>query len=61
VLDDRLNVTFFAVAWPRAEVVIGREPSFLTQVLLAHVPLGPSERMIVAIDGPQGWPLSGTP
>lgn len=59
VLDDRLNVRFFAVAWPRAEVVIGRDPSFLTQMLLAHVPLGPSERMMVAIDGPQGLATVG--
>lgn len=59
VLDDRLNVGFFAVAWPRAEVVVGRDPSFLTQILLAQVPLGPSERMVVAIDGPQGLATVG--
>ena len=59
VLDDRLNVRFFALAWPRAELVIGRDPSFLTQMLQAQVPLGPSERMVVAIDGPQGLATVG--
>jgi hypothetical protein len=59
VLDDRLNVTFFAVAWPRPEGVVGRDPSFLTESLLAQVPLGPSERMVVAIDGPQGLATVG--
>ena len=54
VLDDGLNARFFTVAWPGAEAVIGRDPSFLTRMLLAQVPAGTSERMVVAIDGPQG-------
>jgi hypothetical protein len=59
VLDDQLSVTFFTVKWPRAEAVIGRDPSFLTQMLLAQVPLGPSERMVLAVDGPQGLATVG--
>ena len=54
VLDERLRASFFTVGWPGTGVVIGRDPSFLTQMLLAQVPLEPSERMVVAIDGPQG-------
>jgi Protein of unknown function (DUF429) len=59
VLDDRLSVRFFTVAWPRAQVVIDRDPSFLTQMLLAQVPLGPRERMVLAVDGPQGLATHG--
>ncbi len=59
VLDDWLNARFLEVAWPKAEAVIGRDPSFLTQMLLAQVPVGPSERIVVAIDGPQGLAAVG--
>jgi hypothetical protein len=59
VLDDRLNVRFFTVAWPSAEVVIGRNSSFLIQRLLAEFPVGSSERMVLAIDGPQGLATAG--
>jgi len=59
VLDDRLKVTFFTVAWPSAEVVIGRNSSFLIQRVLAEVIVGPSEQMVLAIDGPQGLATAG--
>ena len=59
VLDNGLSASFFAVSWPSAALVIGRDPSFLTQMLLAQVPLGPSERLVVAIDGPQGLATAG--
>ncbi len=59
VLDEGLNARFLSVPWPRAEAVIGRDPSFLTQMLLAQVPDGPSERVVVAIDGPQGLAAVG--
>jgi hypothetical protein len=58
VLDDRLDARFFAVAWPNAEAVIGRDASYLTP-LLAQIPVGPSERMVIAIDGPQGLATVG--
>jgi hypothetical protein len=59
VLDDQLNARFFAVAWPNSEAVIGRDPNFLTQMLRAQVPVEQSERMVVAIDGPQGLAAVG--
>lgn len=59
VLDDRLNVTFFTVAWPNADVVISRDSSFLTQMVLAEVVVEPKERMMLAIDGPQGLATAG--
>lgn len=59
VLDDRLSARFFKVAWPNAEAAIGRDASFLTQTLLAEVPLGQSERMVLAVDGPQGLATAG--
>lgn len=59
VLDDQLSVTFFTVKWPRAEAVVDRDPSFLTQMLLAQIPLGSSERMVLAVDGPQGLASAG--
>jgi hypothetical protein len=59
VLDDGLNARFFTVAWLGAEAVIGRDPSFLTRMLQAQVPVGTSERMVVAIDGPQGLAVVG--
>ena len=59
VLDDRLNASFLAIAWSSAEYVIGRDPSFLTQLLLTQVPIGPNERMVVAVDGPQGLASDG--
>ena len=60
VLDDFLNAGFFAVAWPPAEVVISRDSTFLTQTLLAQVPLGSGERVVLAVDGPQGLATAGT-
>jgi len=59
VLDDRLNVTFFTVAWPSAEVVIDRNSSFLIQRVLAEIPVEASEQMVLAIDGPQGLATAG--
>ena len=59
VLDDRLNVTFFTVEWPNAEVVINRNSNFLIQRLLAEIPVESSERMVLAIDGPQGLATAG--
>ena len=59
VLDDQLNARFLAVAWPMAEAVISRDPNFLTEMLRAQVSVGLSERMIVAIDGPQGLAAGG--
>jgi len=59
VLDDFLNARFFAVAWPPAEVVISRDSTFLTQTLLAQVPLGSGERVVLAVDGPQGLATAG--
>jgi hypothetical protein len=59
VLDDRLNVRFLQVKWPEAKIVEGRDPSFLTRMLPRRVPLGPDERMVVAIDGPQGLVTAG--
>ncbi len=59
VLDDQLNVNFFTVAWAGAEAVIGRNASFLTQTLLAQIPVGQSERIVVAMDGPQGLAAVG--
>ena len=59
VIDDRLNVTFFTVVWPSAEVVIGRDSSFLIQRVLGEVSIGPSERIVLAIDGPQGLAIAG--
>jgi hypothetical protein len=59
VLDERLNVRFLTLAWPNAEAVIGRDPSFLTQMLRKQVPVGPTERIVVAIDGPQGLATAG--
>lgn len=59
VLDERLNARFFSVRWPEAKAVIRRDPSFLTKMLLAQVPVGLSERMVVAIDGPQGLAAVG--
>jgi hypothetical protein len=59
VLDDRLNARFFAVAWPDADSVICRDASFLLQALLVHIPVKPGERMVIAIDGPQGLATCG--
>lgn len=59
VLDDQLNAKFLTVAWPMADVVVGRDPNFLTQMLRAQVPVEPNERMVVAIDGPQGLAADG--
>jgi len=59
VLDDRRNARFFAVAWPNAEAVISRDASFLTEMLRAQVPVGSSERIVIAIDGPQGLAAVG--
>lgn len=59
VLDDRLNVRFLTAAWPSAGVVIGRDSSFLTQRVLTEVPVGAGERMVLAIDGPQGLSKAG--
>lgn len=59
VLDDCLNVAFFTVVWPSAEVVIDRNSSFLIQRVLAEIPVGSSERIVLAIDGPQGLATGG--
>ncbi len=59
VLDDILNARFFTVAWPSAEVVIGRDSSFLTQMLTPPGSAGTSERMVLAVDGPQGLATAG--
>ena len=59
VLDDRLSASFFAVAWPTAEAVTGRDAGFLTRTLQERVPVGPGERLVLAIDGPQGLATVG--
>lgn len=59
VLDDELNAKFTAVVWSAAEAVVGRDPAFLTQMLREQVPVKSSERMVVAIDGPQGLATVG--
>ncbi|MBI5585990.1 MAG: DUF429 domain-containing protein [Deltaproteobacteria bacterium] len=59
VLDDFLEARFFAVAWPPAVIVISRDSTFLTQALLTQVSLGPSERIVLAVDGPQGLAATG--
>jgi hypothetical protein len=59
VMDDRLNVKFFTVVWPSTEVVIGRDFSFLIQRVLDEVSVRPSERIVLAIDGPQGLSIAG--
>ncbi|ATG90633.1 DUF429 domain-containing protein [Methylomonas koyamae] len=59
VLDDQLNARFLAVAWPKAAAVIDRNPNFLTEMLQKEVPVKSSERMILAIDGPQGLAAVG--
>lgn len=59
VLDARLNVRFFAVNWPKAETVIGRDAGFLVQALSAQGLVETSERVVLAIDGPQGLATVG--
>lgn len=53
-LDDQLRAAFFSVPWPNRADVTGRNPSFLTKALLAQIPLNSGERIVIAIDGPQG-------
>lgn len=59
VLDEQLNANFMAVAWPAAETVVGRDPEFLIEMLRAHVPVDTNERLVLAIDGPQGLAAVG--
>jgi hypothetical protein len=59
VLDDGLNARFLEVAWPKAAAVIARDPSFLTQIIREQITVGSSERIVVAIDGPQGLAIVG--
>lgn len=59
VLDDRLNVTFFNLNWPAADVVTGRDPGFLTEAFLNQIQREPDERIVLAIDGPQGLAIPG--
>lgn len=59
VLDERLNVRFFAVNWPKAEAVVGRDAGFLMQALSAQGLVETNERVVLAIDGPQGLATVG--
>jgi Protein of unknown function (DUF429) len=54
ILDDSLAATFDLAAWPQMPLVIQRDSSALSKMILGRVGLAPGERAVLAVDGPQG-------